>query len=268
MAGPQVILVSSPLPKEGKSTTVASLAVSMAETGRRVLICNADFRAPQVNKAFDLPAGPGLTDLLRGDEGVRHLADLVHPTVIPGVSLVHSGAKVEDAAELIARQGAQLLEEARAIADVVLVDTAPLLVVSDAAELLPSVDAVVMVARVGQTSRDAARRSYELLDRAGIPVLGVVLIGAKSPMSYYYGGRYGSPQARGWRSWLRNRRMSRAVVAAGMEPRRARSWTDHVNDDGIPVDVNGSDSDASQPVSNGAPGASAGVAREWRSPEQ
>lgn len=265
VSGPQVILVSSPLPKEGKSTTVASLAVSMAETGRRVLICNADFRAPQVHKAFDLPAGPGLSDLLSGEGAAQHLADLVHPTGIAGVSLVHSGSKVEDAAELIARRGAQLLEEARAIADVVLVDTAPLLVVSDASELLPAVDAVVLVARVGQTSRDSARRSYELLDRAAIPVLGVVLVGAKSPMSYYYGGRYGASQGNGWRSWFPRRRRPRDVVSAATEPRRARSWAESELDHGISY-ANGNRRDVPDTVAR-EESAGAGTTREWRSPE-
>lgn len=269
VSGPQVILVSSPLPREGKTTTVASLAVSMAETGRRVLICNADFRAPQVHKSFDLPAGPGLTDLLSGDEERQHLADLVHPTGVPGVSIVHSGSKVEDAAELIARRGAQLLEEARAIADVVLVDTAPLLVVSDASELLPAVDAVVLVGRVGQTSRDSARRSFELLDRAGIPVLGVVLIGANSPMSYYYGGRYGSSERSGWQSWFRRQRRPRDVVAAGSTQRLARSWTESSAHDGVPPS-NGSISD-SQGWPEGPSReerAGAAAAHEWPTSDQ
>jgi capsular exopolysaccharide synthesis family protein len=215
VGAPRVILVSSPLPREGKSTTVASLAVSMAETGRRVLVLNADFRAPQVQKAFDLPPGPGLTDLLAGAGGGRRLSDLVHPTKVPGVSFVHSGTEVANAAELIARRGGQILAEARALADVVLLDTAPLLVVSDASELLPEVDAVIMVARAGRTTRDGARRSFELLDRAGIPVLGVVLVGASSPMSYYYGGRYGAYGygARGWRGWLERRQGNRQVIA-------------------------------------------------------
>lgn len=215
VSGPQVILVTSPLPREGKSTTVASLAASMAETGRRVLVCNADFRAPQVHNAFGLQPAPGLSDLLSGRGGVRRLADIVHATNVPGVSLVHSGTEVTDAAELIARRGEEILEEARSLADVVLLDTAPLLVVSDASELLPAVDAVVMVARVGQTSRDSARRSYELLNRAGIPVLGVVLIGAKSPMSYYYGGHYGSSHGPRWKLWMDRRRRRIIVPVAG-----------------------------------------------------
>lgn len=228
VGAPRVILVSSPLPREGKSTTVASLAVSMAETGRRVLVLNADFRAPQVQKAFDLDPGPGLTDLLAGEDGARRLADMVHPTKVPGVSFVHSGTEVSNAAELIARRGGQILAEARALADVVLLDTAPLLVVSDASELLPEVDAVIMVARAGRTTRDGARRSFELLDRAGIPVLGVVLIGASSPMSSYYGGRYGAYGygARGWRGWIERRRGDRQVIA--VRPDRTLTSVRHV----------------------------------------
>ncbi|MGH9115187.1 MAG: tyrosine-protein kinase family protein, partial [Acidimicrobiales bacterium] len=213
VSAPQVILVTSPLPGEGKSTTVSNLAVAMAESGRRVLVCNADFRAPQVHLAFGLEPGPGLTDLLTGRGEPKHLADLVHPTTVPGVSFVHSGSSVEDAAELVATRGARLLEEARSIADVVLLDTAPMLVVSDASELLPAVDAVVMVARAGRTTRDAARRSFELLDRADIPVLGVVLVGAASPMSYYYGGRY-TYASKGfhWRTLFPGSRGRRDVV--------------------------------------------------------
>ena len=80
----------------------------------------------------------------------------MHPTNVPGLSLVHSGTTIDNAAELVATRGARLLEEARSMADVVLLGNAPLLVVSDASALLPAVDAVKMVARAGQTSRDAA----------------------------------------------------------------------------------------------------------------
>lgn len=213
---PRVILVSSALPREGKSTTVASLAASMAETGRRVLVLNADFRAPQVQTAFGLAPAPGLTDLLASENRPLRLADMVHATNVPGVSFVHSGTTVSNAAELIARRGGQILDEARELADIVILDTAPLLIVSDASELLPEVDAVIMVARAGRTTRDGARRSFELLDRAGIPVLGVVLVGASSPMSYY--GTYGQ-ETEGWRSWIdRYRgRSSRRLVSVRPE---------------------------------------------------
>ncbi len=142
--------------------------------------------SPSVSKP-----GPGLTDLITDPNLSGHLVDLVHPTSVPGVSLVHGGTSVDNAAELVATKGARLLEQARSLADVVIMDTAPLLVVSDASELLPEVDAVVIVARVHRTTRENAGRTSELLDRAEIPVLGVVLVGTQSPGMAYYGRQYG-----------------------------------------------------------------------------
>jgi capsular exopolysaccharide synthesis family protein len=191
VSGPQVILVTSGVSGEGKSTTVANLAVAMSESGREVLICDADFRAPTVHLAFGLDAGPGLTDLITDPSLSGNLADLVHPTSVPGVSLICGGSSVENAAELVATKGARLLEQARSLADVVIMDTAPLLVVSDASEMLPEVDAVVIVARAHRTTRESARRTFELLDRAEIPVLGVVLVGTESPGVAEYGRQYG-----------------------------------------------------------------------------
>ena len=187
---PQIILVTSPLPGEGKSTTVANLALAMAESGRRALVCNLDFRAPTIKKLFGVRTEAGLTDLITESNG-SNLTDIVNPTGFDRVSLVHSGKDVRDAAHLVASRGRVLLEEARGLADVVLLDTAPLLVVSDASELLPVADAVIMVARAGKTSCDSARRAYDLLDRAAIPVLGVVLVGGRGPAANYYAGHYG-----------------------------------------------------------------------------
>jgi capsular exopolysaccharide synthesis family protein len=191
VTGPQLLLVASAGSGEGKSTTVANLAVAMAETGREVLVVDTDFRAPTVHLAFGLKPGPGLTDLITDPNLSGDLVDLVHPTSVPGVSLVHGGSSVENAAELVATKGAHLLAQARSLADVVIMDTAPLLVVSDGAELLQDVDAVMLVARVHKTTRDSARRTFELLDRANVPVLGVVLIGTEGPAMSFYGRHYG-----------------------------------------------------------------------------
>jgi capsular exopolysaccharide synthesis family protein len=208
VSGPQVILVTSAVAVECKSTTVSNLAVAMAESGRQVLICDCDFRAPTVHLAFGLETGPGLTDLITDPNLSGQLVDLVHPTPVPGVSLVHGGTSVDNAAELVATKGARLLEQARSLADVVIMDTAPLLVVSDASELLPEVDAVVIVARVHRTTRENAGRTAELLDRAEIPVLGVVLVGTQSPGMAYYGRQYGYGSQDTKTSW-RNRWFTR-----------------------------------------------------------
>ncbi len=194
---------------------MANLAVAMAESGREVLVCDADFRAPTVHLAFGLETGPGLTDLITDPDLSGNLVDLVHPTPVAGVSLVHGGSSMENAAELVATKGARLLEQARSLADVVIMDTAPLLVVSDASELLPEVDAVVIVARVHRTTRDSARRTSELLERADIPVLGVVLIGTQSPGMAYYGRQYGygpKDAKTNWRHWWITRRRHVDVV--------------------------------------------------------
>jgi capsular exopolysaccharide synthesis family protein len=193
---------------------VANLAVAMAEAGREVLIVDTDFRAPTVHLAFGLQKGPGLTDLITDPNLSGNLSDLVHPTSVPGVSMVHGGSSVENAAELVATKGAHLLAQARSLADVVIMDTAPLLVVSDAAELLPEVDAVVIVARAHRTTRDSARRTFELLDRAQIPVLGVVLVGTESPQVAYYGRQcgYGPTQPKvTWRHRFFRRRDDQVV---------------------------------------------------------
>jgi capsular exopolysaccharide synthesis family protein len=235
VSGPQVILVTSGLSSEGKSTTVANLAVAMAESGRKVLICDCDFRAPTVHLAFGLESGPGLTDLITDPALSGDLADLVHPTSVPGVSLVHGGSNVDNAAELVATKGARLLEQARSLADVVIMDTAPLLVVSDASELLPNVDAVVIVARVHRTTRESAHRTFELLDRAEIPVLGVVLVGTESPGVAYYGRQYGyGPlDVKGsWRHRLFARRRHDDVVRVDAVSRARRS-------DGVTLDARG-----------------------------
>ncbi len=103
----------------------------------------------------------------------RRLADLNLATTVRGVRFVSSGAPVRNPAPLLDRIGDHL-REARDMADIVLIDAPPLLTTSDAADLARQADSVLLVVRAGRTSVDAARRSVELLERLGIPVLGAV----------------------------------------------------------------------------------------------
>jgi Mrp family chromosome partitioning ATPase len=179
---------------------------------------SCDFRRPRIHQMFGLPEAPGLTDVL-STQGME-LADVVQPTSVRGVSLVHSGSFVANPAELIAA-GQDFLNDARDLADIVLIDTAPALVANDASEVMPAADAVVVMARAGRTTRGAAQRAAALLNRVGASVVGVVLTAApEAPTNrryYYY--RYYIRQD-GMLGWRRILRRSRAQQPVG-SPKRA-----------------------------------------------
>ncbi len=178
----RVVLVTSPGPAEGKTTTTANLAAVLAETGRKVLVVNCDFRRPRVHTYLDST-----------DEPRR-----VHTTNVPGVDLVTQVVDAPDDANPadVVRTQRQVIRNARTMYDVVLLDTAPVLSTSDAAEVLSCADQVVIVSRAGRTTKESADRAAELLERRNAPVVGVVLVGnAEGPSGRYY--YYGSQGGRG-----------------------------------------------------------------------
>jgi capsular exopolysaccharide synthesis family protein len=177
--GRPVIVVTSPTGGEGTTVTVAHLATVLAESGRSVLLISADLRRPSLHFYFDRPREPGLTDLLRGAPDACRLTDLNLATDVPGIRLVPSGAPAETLAPLLDRAG-DLLKEARSLADFVLVDSPPLLLASDAADLAHEADGVLLVVRAGHTTAGAAARSAHLLERLDVPVIGAVLMACDS----------------------------------------------------------------------------------------
>lgn len=199
---PQVLLVTSPLPADGKTTTVANLAACLAESGRQVLVLDCDFRNPTLHRYLGVPPGRGISDLLAGTS-TAELAHVVRPSSVPGVRLVTSGTVTDHPGALLARAGG-LLDAARSLADVVLIDAAPVLAANDATDLVPYVDAVVLVARCGRTSREHALRATELLARLAVPIAGTVLVGSNGSLGPYSGGT-------GLIARLRRRRQQSAV---------------------------------------------------------
>lgn len=167
-----VIMVTSPGPAEGKTTTVSNLAAVLAEDGSRVLVVNCDFRRPRLHLYLHAPDQPRR----------------VITTDVPGVELV-TGVVADrhpNPAEVVAAQQA-LVANARTMFDYVVLDTAPVLTTNDASDLLPSADMVVVICRAGRTTRETADRAAELLERFGAPVVGAVLVGAtESPSARYY----------------------------------------------------------------------------------
>jgi capsular exopolysaccharide synthesis family protein len=184
-----IILVTSSGPSEGKTTVVANLAAVFAEVGRSVVILSCDLRRPQIHRLFGVDQGPGLTDALGSQNGRPLLEGRMLATMVPNVSLVPSGTVNDVPAGLLGSdQMRRVLAECRAIADIVLMDTAPILVASEVAPLMGDVDAVVVVAEAGQTTTDVAGRTTDLLKRLGAPVVGVILNRAGEitiPRGYY-----------------------------------------------------------------------------------
>lgn len=192
----QVLLVTSPLSGDGKSTTASNLAISMAHTGRRVLLIDADLRKPSQHAIHNLRRDHGLVHLL---EGVLPVDRFMQPTTINNLSLLAAGPDVPNPAELLASPRlAEVLEEARPTYDVVIIDSSPLLAVTDPSIVAAAVDGILLVVRLVETRRHDVERASELLGSLGVPVLGVVINGVTREQDgfrhrYGYGYPYGMP---------------------------------------------------------------------------
>lgn len=194
-AGPRTILVTSAAPGEGKTLVVANLAATYAELGRKVLVLSCDFRRPRIHRLFGVPNDQGLSEALEASNGRPILHGHVRNTSLDNVRVVPSGETPESAGELLTSSNMrQALREARNDADIVLLDTPPVLATSDASHLFPDVDTVLLVARAGKTTAEVAERSSELLRRMRAPVVGVALNGSTEemvPRGYYRSEREG-----------------------------------------------------------------------------
>jgi capsular exopolysaccharide synthesis family protein len=180
---PRTILVSSARDGEGKSTVAANLAVSFAETGQHVLVVDCDFRRSTVGDVLQAERGPGLRDF--GGSQQAALGELVVQCAHANVSVVRTGTPGVAPSWFPAESG-RLLEEAEGLADVVILDTGPLLVTNEAAAMIPTVDAVLLVTFAGRISRPQATRSTELLTQLQATVAGIVLIGSDNARKYGY----------------------------------------------------------------------------------
>ena len=182
---PQAIVVASPGPSDGKSTTVANLAITFAQQGQRTLLIDADLRRAVLDKGFNVGRSPGLTEVIIGE---HTLDDVVHETGVPNLSIVASGRFPPNPAELLGSTRMQeILHEAKARFDVVLLDSPPLLAVTDAAVLSTMVDGVVLVIRTERTKRDAVRRALGHLRSVRGRLLGAVLNDVDMRSGAYYG---------------------------------------------------------------------------------
>jgi capsular exopolysaccharide synthesis family protein len=170
------LVITSPAPEEGKSTTLANLAVTFAQSGRKTLMVDCDLRHPSQHTIWGVAQQPGLTDMVL--EGLKK-----PPLVDVGVenlSLLTSGTLPPNPADLLGSQRMDaIIKQLKGEADVVLFDAPPVIAVTDATLLATKLDGVLLVFRAGGTRRDHAERAKELLERVNIRLVGAVLTNAQ-----------------------------------------------------------------------------------------
>ncbi|TDQ38688.1 CpsD/CapB family tyrosine-protein kinase [Aureibacillus halotolerans] len=178
------VLVTSSVPEEGKSTTVANLAVVFAKQGKRVLLIDADLRKPTAHLTFLCDSMIGLTNMLTQQ---MPLAKAVQDTYVEGLSLLASGPLPPNPAELLAsQQMKRVLEEAVGAYDIVFFDSPPVLPVTDAQILASLTDGVLLVLKSASIEKQKAKKSQDLLKQTGTPILGLVLNEKKQKKSDMY----------------------------------------------------------------------------------
>jgi polysaccharide biosynthesis transport protein len=194
-APPKVILVTSALPQEGKTTTSINTAIVLAQKGTRVLLIDADLRRPSIHKTLGMGPKTGLSNVLTGSATLQQA--VVRSTIVPTLFVLPAGTPPPNPAELLASSNMKdILAELREQYDHIIVDTPPTLSVTDAVVMSTRADAVVLVIRSGQTTKQALRRSRDILMQVNARVAGVLLnaVDLNSPDYYYYyeyQGKYG-----------------------------------------------------------------------------
>jgi capsular exopolysaccharide synthesis family protein len=191
----QVIQITSPYSNDGKSASASNLAISLANAGRKVLLIDADLRKPSLHKIFGLSKGRGLSLVLKD---LFSISQVVQRSTIEGLDLITAGPEPSNPAELLASpRFAAVLAELRGLYDTVIIDTSPILAVTDPAIIGASVDGVILVLQTSSLKRRDAETTGEVLKTLGTPVLGSVVnrVGrdeAGGAYGYGYGYGYGS----------------------------------------------------------------------------
>jgi receptor protein-tyrosine kinase len=183
---PRVLVVSSSLPSEGKTTTAINIALALAEAEHDVVLVDGDMRRPKVAAYLGLIGAVGFSTVLTGRASLR---DVLQKTRFPGLTALTSGVVPPNPSELLGSLAARkVLSELRGGFDYVIVDSSPLLAVTDAAILAAASDGVLIIARFGETKREQLARAIRNLGNVGAPILGAMfsMMPARRQESYHY----------------------------------------------------------------------------------
>jgi capsular exopolysaccharide synthesis family protein len=184
------LIISSPQPGEGKSTTVANLAIAFAQLRKRTVLIDADLRKPVQHNVFDQNRGPGLADYLVGE--VEDFNSIIHATKVDNLSIVTAGGLPPNPSELLGSDRmTELVGSLEKEWDMIIFDSPPIVAVTDSSMISAEIDALVMVVKAGQTDRSAVDRALDTIANVKSPLIGVILNGANpdtlaGKYSYYY----------------------------------------------------------------------------------
>lgn len=182
----RTLVCTSAEPDEGKSTTIANLAVTMAQGGNRTILVDCDLRKPVQHDLFGLPNNRGFTEMVLDDS----IDPPLQATEVENLHILSSGTKPPNPADLLgSRQVDQLIERLKGEADIVLFDAPPVIAVTDAVVLGAKVDGVLLILQAGKSRRDRAERAKQILEQAHVRIVGATLTNAPKDDSLdsYYG---------------------------------------------------------------------------------
>jgi capsular exopolysaccharide synthesis family protein len=209
-SGQRVLQVSSPEPGDGKSTFISNMAIALAHAGKRVLLMDADLRRPMIHQLFHARHEVGTTEVLSGE---IELLNAVQESGIPNLWLLTSGTSPTNPAEILGSPKLEsLLTTARREFDFILIDTPPLLAVSDPSIVARRADGLLLVVRTYKNSRQALRQANQRIQTHGIPLLGVVsnAVEETDDQSSAYAGYYAD--------YLEPQQASRSPALSNLSP--------------------------------------------------
>lgn len=186
----QVLMVSSAGPGEGKSTTITNLAVTFAQSEKRVVLIDADLRKPTAHHTFSISNRYGLSSVISQQ---CSLEEAIQMSDIPNLDVITSGAIPPNPAEMMnSKRMTLIIEKLRQMYDIILIDTPPLLAVTDAQIVATKSDGVILVVDQGKVKREIASKAVKNLESVNARILGVVLNNVKRKANeeayyYYYG---------------------------------------------------------------------------------
>ena len=184
----RLVMVTSAVGGEAKTSLAGHLAVSLARSGRKTLLIDGDLRNPAVHSLFELPLGPGFSELLRGEAAAT---EVVRPTRVPGMEVLTAGVYDQAALALLSQGGVpNLFAALRESFDVIVLDSSPVLPVADALQLARHVDGVLLSVLQNVSTVPGVHEARRRLAALGVPILGVVVSGTRPDVAGYGRRRY------------------------------------------------------------------------------